>query len=62
MLKSIRVENCGSIILLRPLTKRARKWLEKSCACESWQWFGEALAVEPRMVGAILKGALEEGL
>lgn len=53
----VRVEwNGGSIVLVRPLDKAARAWLE---AHTDGQWFGGALACEPRYVEALLAGFAE---
>lgn len=58
----LQVENHGSIVLLRPLTDAAKRWIDESINPEGWQWFGHALAVEPRYVGAILEGMQADGL
>ena len=47
------VANHGSIILVRPTTQVARKWLERHT---DGIWWGGALAVEPRYVEALLEG------
>lgn len=52
----MRVENHGSLVLLRPDTDAEREWLDEHVACESWAWWGDALACEPRYVDAILAG------
>lgn len=50
------VENHGSVVLLRTESPDERQWLEDNCQTEPWMWMGNALAVEPRYVGAILAG------
>ena len=55
------VENHGSIILLRPATDEAKQWLNFNCAPEPWQWFGGAMAVEPRCASNLIEGLREEG-
>lgn len=58
----VEVENCGSIMLFRALTKRARNWLvEHTCQDES-QWFGNGLAVELRYAENLANGLLGAGL
>jgi hypothetical protein len=57
----IRVENQGSIILLRPLNDAAEAWLDDNVQTEGWQWFGGALATEPRMVLPVLEGFVADG-
>ncbi len=51
----------GSVVLVEPLTSRARAWL-MNYAQKDAQWDGEALAVEPRYVGAIIDAAQFDGL
>ena len=57
----IRVENHGSLFLLRPRTKRAACWLDEVIA-EDAQYWGDAVVVEPRYVAEIVNGAREDGL
>ena len=58
----IRVENHGSVVLLRPESDRGRNWLKGAIAAESWQWFGGAVACEPRYVADIIEGAQADWL
>lgn len=51
-----RLENHGTIALVRPLTPECRQWLDENT---DGTWFGGALAVEPRYVDDLLLG-LEE--
>lgn len=53
-----RVENHGTIFLVRALTESALAWLE---AHTDGQWLGNGLAVEPRYVGALVEGLREHG-
>lgn len=53
--------NHGSIITLAPLNQRAREWLDFNCVPEPWQWFGGALAVEPRCAPDIIEGLRNDG-
>jgi hypothetical protein len=55
------LENHGNIILLRPITDAARAWLDFNCVPEPWQWFGDALAVEPRCAPDIIDGLRDDG-
>jgi len=57
----LRVTNHGSIVLLNPLDVSATEWLNTHIA-EDAQWFGGAVAVEPRYVMDILIGAAEDGI
>lgn len=52
----------GSIVLLRPLTPRCRRWIERNVATEGWQWFGGSLALECRYVDLLVEGMREDGL
>jgi hypothetical protein len=58
----IQVENHGSIIMFRPMTDEATDWLNEHVESEGWQWFGGALAVEPRYAGDLADGARADGL
>ena len=59
----IRVENYGSIVLLRPATTAGRAWLEANCDRSGYQPFsGGTLLCEPRYVANIVAGAREAGL
>ena len=49
----MRIENHGSICLARPETAAQREWLLET-APEDAQFFGDALALEPRYVGDFL--------
>jgi hypothetical protein len=57
----LRVENHGSIVLVRPLSERAQLWLDEHIGDES-RWFAGALVVEPRYVAPLVEGMQEEGL
>lgn len=54
------VANHGSIFLVRPNTPVARKHLEEHVGDEA-QWWGGALAVEPRYVDDLAQRLAEEG-
>jgi hypothetical protein len=54
------LENHGSLYLVRPLTKAARKDLEENTGDEA-QWFGGALVVEPRYVADFVNAAVANG-
>lgn len=56
-----RVENHGSVFLLRPLTVRAHDWIVAHVADDAL-WFGRALVVEPRYVENIVDGMTIDGL
>jgi hypothetical protein len=54
-------ENHGTIYLLRALTERAVTWVNEHLP-EGAQWFGDAVAVEPRFIHDIVVGAVTDGL
>jgi hypothetical protein len=59
----IRVEDHGSIVLLRPATTAGREWLEAHCDQSGYQPFsGGTLLCEPRYVANIVRRAIEDGL
>ena len=49
----VRIENHGSILLVHPLTDKARDWLTENT---DGQWFGSALSIEPRYVESLVEG------
>ena len=55
------VADHGSVVLLQPLSDAARDWLGDHLP-EDCQRLGDAYAVEPRYVGAIVEGLREDGL
>ena len=57
-----RFENHGSIWLIRPLTDAARDWIGDNVQAESWQWFGDALSLEPRAVEPVADAMADAGL
>jgi hypothetical protein len=56
------VSNEGSLYLLRPLTAEGKAWINEHTETEPWQWFGSALAVEPRYIRELVDGATADGL
>ena len=58
----IQIENASSIVLIRPMTASGKEWVEQKVQAESWQWFGGAIAAEPRTVQAVIDGAKADGL
>lgn len=60
----VRIENHGSLYLLRPISALARQWLIDNVGTpnDEVQWFGGALVVEPRYVSDILVGVRAAGL
>jgi hypothetical protein len=52
----VRVHDCGSIVQLEILTPAGRKWVAENVESEGWQWLGNRLCIEPRMVVDIVAG------
>jgi hypothetical protein len=55
-----KVHDGGSLVLVRPLNKRCRAWLEDNTSTER-TWFAGALAVEARYFRDLLGGLGEAG-
>lgn len=55
------VENYGTIFLLQPLTPTAISWIQENLP-EDHMTFGSAVVVEHRYIGAIVHGAMADGL
>lgn len=56
----VHVEYHGTVTLIRPLTKAAKRWLQENVHSEGWQWWGDALACEPRYVEDVVNALLAE--
>jgi hypothetical protein len=61
-MKDVRLEPLGNMVMVQPLTARAREWMDENADAPAWAWQGGALAVEPRMVGALVEGMTAAGL
>lgn len=55
-------EDHGTVVLIRPLSPAAEKWLNDNVQCEPWQKMGNAIAGEPRMVHDVMSGMEADGL
>lgn len=55
------IQNEGSIFLLRALTDVGREWVEQHIPDDA-QTFGGSIVVEHRYIGAIVQGAVNDGL
>jgi hypothetical protein len=55
------VENHGSIFLLRGESDLGREWIAEHIP-EDAMTFGSAIAIEHRYIGAIVDGAVADGL
>ena len=61
MRADFRLENHGSLFLVRPLTKSGEEFLTQT-APEDAQFMGNAMAVEPRYVEGVCEAIAEYGL
>jgi hypothetical protein len=58
----IQFESHGSIVLIRGLSEAGQAWLDENVGNDETQYFGSAIAAEPRYCLAIILGAQREGL
>lgn len=58
----VELSDLGSIILLCPLTAKGREWIDSNLQAEAWQWHSGALAIDPRMIPAIVDGMIDDDL
>jgi hypothetical protein len=56
-----RVEDHGSLILLKALTVAAEGWVDEHLPSEAQRWAG-AVVIEPRFIGDIVLGIQQSGL
>jgi hypothetical protein len=59
-----RLENHGSLFLLCPLSSAAKGWTREHLPVGSpeTQFWGDAIAIEPRYVAPIVDGIMRDGL
>lgn len=57
-----RVENHGNLFLLHLLSPEARAWVDEHVQTESWQWAGEALAVDQHYIENLVDAMVADGL
>jgi hypothetical protein len=58
----IRFESHGSIVLIRGVSDAGRTWLDENVGNDETQYFGTAIAAEPRYCVPIVEGARSAGL
>ena|ERR1039458_5868484 len=56
------VRNEGSVVMLTPKSVEARAWVDENLGLESWQWLGDAFAVEWRYAPNVVDGMIGDGL
>ena len=57
----VRVDQLGTVALISPLTATAKDWIDQHVEAPAWAWQGGGLAVEPRLVDAIIDGMVAAG-
>ncbi len=57
-----KVENHGSIDLLRAMNEEAEQWAVENLQHPETQRWGNAYVVEPRYLGPIIEGINDDGL
>ena len=58
----VRVNDYGSVMLITPLTRQAKEWIEMNLDKEPWQWLGVSITVEPRLAGDLAFAMELDGL
>jgi hypothetical protein len=59
-----KLENHGSLFLLRPLSSAAKQWMQEHLPVDEpeTQFWGDAIVTEPRYVTPIVDGIIRDGL
>jgi hypothetical protein len=59
-----KLENHGSLFLLRPLNSAAKDWMGEHLPTDNseTQFWGDAIVIEPRYVAPIVDGIIGDGL
>lgn len=55
------VHGHGSIYLLRPISRRGRRWIDMRISADRTEW-ASAIVVEHRYIGDIVAGAISDRL
>ena len=58
----VEIENCGSVVLFRALSKAAHDWIAEHVHPEEWMWLGNGLAVDPHCAVDLAVGMESDGL
>jgi hypothetical protein len=56
-----KVRDCGTVVLLRPMSERASEWIDNNIDLEPWQDKFQ-IAIEPRMFPDIAEGIRSDGM
>lgn len=55
------VYDAGTLVLLKPLSRRAQKWVREHIPADAMR-FGGSIAVERRYLAPILRGIADSGM
>jgi hypothetical protein len=58
----VKISDNGSVVLLEPMSLRARQWLICNPWIEKWPWRGSALTIEPRLAPDLISAMIDHGL
>lgn len=58
----VRVEDRGADVLVRPLTRTGREWIDANVVAEAWQWVDGALGFQRRSAEWLVESLTESGL
>lgn len=57
----VTIADHGSVLLIRPMTEAARRWLDDKLVTEPWQWCDGGLAIDHRCAGVIVAELIAAG-
>ena len=58
----IKIEDCGTIVMITPISRKGKKWVKENMQYESWQALGNGIASDPRMAQNVIEGMKEARL
>jgi virulence-associated protein VagC len=58
----VTVRDEGTVVVITPVSRRAKAWIENNLQAESWQWIGDAMVVERRYAAELGDAMRGEGL
>jgi hypothetical protein len=50
----------GTVVLITPVSDKARQWVDENLSIEAWAWLGDSFGVEHRYAYDILEAISEE--
>jgi len=58
----VKISKNGSVLLVEPISSRARQWLICNPRIERWPWCGSALMVEALVASDLISAVADYGL